>query len=52
MGMQDKIEQTERDVTRGDAPETPAFVIGGVTLVIATVAAVVIAVALLVWLYA
>jgi hypothetical protein len=52
MGVQDKLERTSRDVARGDAPETPIFVLGGVTLVIAAVAAVVIAVALLLWLYA
>ena len=52
MGAENKLEETARDVTRGDAPETPMFVIGGVTLVIAAVAAVVIAIALLLWLYA
>ena len=52
MAVDNKIEEAERDVARGDAPETPMFVLGRVTLVIAAVAAVVIAVAVLVWLYA
>jgi hypothetical protein len=52
MGVEDKVEETERSVARGDSPETPLFVLGGVTFVIACVAAVVIAIALLVWIYA
>lgn len=48
MSTHDKAEETEREIARGEAPETPLFVIGGVALVIATVVALVIAIALLV----
>jgi hypothetical protein len=51
MSVQNEMEAMERDVARGDAPETPMFVLGGVTLVIAAVTAVVIAVAVLLSLY-
>ena len=48
MSTRESLEDTERDVARGDAPDTPLFVIAGVAVVIATVAALGIAIALLV----
>ncbi len=46
------IERTVQEVARGRSERTPWFVLGGVTLVVAIVAGVVIAIAVLVWVLA
>jgi hypothetical protein len=46
------IEDTQREIARGESERTPWFVLGGVTLLIAIVAGTLIAVAVLVWVFA
>jgi hypothetical protein len=50
--LQRRLEQTEREVARGQSERTPWLVLSWVTLLIAGVAAVVIAATLLIWIYA
>ena len=52
MSLREKLDETERRVARGDMPDTSLLVLGGVTLVLVAVGMVVIAVALLLWIYA
>lgn len=47
-----RLRRTEREAALGQSERTPLLVLGGVGLVVTVVAAVVIAVALLVWIFA
>jgi hypothetical protein len=47
--LRDELEETEREVARGASARTPAFVLGGVTLVVAVTVAVVVGLAFLAW---
>jgi hypothetical protein len=47
--LKEELEETEREVARGASARTPAFVLGGVTLVVGITVAVVVGLAFLAW---